>query len=85
MKKRPNDDGRRKDLGDETGDASSPRPDENVVSEIGEEIGVTSAEDEPVHPTVDKLSRRDAKRWELDPASAEDFDERERRRAQDDV
>jgi hypothetical protein len=65
------------DLGDETGDESSPRPDENVADEIGDEVGVTYEEGEPMH-TVDKVVARDEHRWELDPASSEDFDERSR-------
>jgi len=78
MKKRVDNTQRPQDLGDETGDASSPRPDENVVSEIGEEVGVQNAEDEELRATVDKVSRRDSHRWELDPASSEDFEERAR-------
>lgn len=64
------------DLGDETGDESSPRPDENVVSEIGEEVGVDYHDEEPLH-TVDKVADRDRQRWELDPLSSEDYAERQ--------
>lgn len=65
------------EIGDETGDASSPRPDENVVSEIGEEAGITFEDNEPLRP-LEKMGERDAKRWELDPASADDYEQRQR-------
>jgi Family of unknown function (DUF6335) len=59
-------------LGDETGDASSPRPDENIADEIGAEVGVTYQEGEELD-TVNKVAERDRDRWELRPASSEDF------------
>jgi hypothetical protein len=62
-------------LGDETGDASSPRPDENVADEIGGEVGVSYEYEEELH-TVDKVAHRDRDRWELNPASSEDFVDR---------
>ena len=65
------------ELGDETGDAASPRPDENVVSEIGEEVGITFEDNEPLRP-LEKMGERDEKRWELDPASADDYEQRQR-------
>jgi len=65
------------DLGDETGDQSSPRPDENVAFEIANEVGVPFSEDEPVRTSADRLESRDDHRWELDPASSEDFPERQ--------
>lgn len=64
------------ELGDETGDSSSPRPDENVVSEIGEEVGITFEDQEPLRP-IEKMGERDERRWELDPASADDWQERQ--------
>jgi hypothetical protein len=64
-------------LGDETGDDSSPRPDENVADEIGAEAGVRYQDNEELR-TVDKVAERDRVRWELNPASSEDFDERSR-------
>ena len=65
------------ELGDETGDAASPRPDENVVSEIGEEVGITFEDNEPLRP-LEKMGERDMNRWELDPASADDYESRQR-------
>lgn len=67
----------KQDLGDETGDESSPLPDGNVVDEIGEEVGVNYDDAEPLH-TVDKRAQRDEHRWELDPASSEDYSDRAR-------
>jgi hypothetical protein len=69
--------GQSDETGDETGDASSPRPDENVVSEIGEEAGITFEDNEPLRP-IEKMSERDEQRWELDPASADDYQQRQR-------
>lgn len=63
------------DLGDETGDASSPRPDQNVADEIGDEVGVPYQDNEALH-TVDKVAERDRHRWELNPASSEDYEDR---------
>ena len=66
------------DLGDETGDDSSPRPDANVVDEIAAEAGVGQGEGEPVRATAERVAERDAKRQELDPASSADYDQRQR-------
>lgn len=72
----------KRDLGPETGDESSPRPDENVVSEIGQEVGVTYGNEEPLH-TTEKVAARDEERWELDPASSEDYPDRTRDSAEE--
>lgn len=63
-------------VGDETGDASSPRPDENVADEIAAEVGVPIQDSEELEGSVEKLSERDSRRWELNPASSEDYPER---------
>ena len=63
------------DVGDETVGGSSPTPDQDIVSEIGEALGVTYEDNEPLHPT-EKVEERDRKRWELDPASSEDYNDR---------
>lgn len=65
------------EAGDETGDASSPRPDENVADEIGGEVGVTYAAEEALR-THGKVADRDRRRWELDPGSSEDWADRRR-------
>jgi hypothetical protein len=61
------------DVGDETpgGLHPAPTPDQDVVDDIGKAVGVTYADDEPLH-TVEKIRNRDVHRWELDPASADD-------------
>ena len=64
-------------VGDETVGGSSPTPDQDIVDEIGKALGVTYAEGEPLH-TTEKIARRDEVRWELNPASSEDYAERSR-------
>ena len=63
--------------GEEAIGGSSPTPDQDVVDEIGAGAGLTYADNEPLNP--DKVERRDDKRWELDPASSEDYQDRQRR------
>ena len=50
---------------------------EDVVDEVGETAGVTYKDGEEL-ACGDKEMRRDEERWELDPASAEDYRERMR-------
>ena len=61
--------------GDETAGGSAPTPDQDVVDEIGKAIGVTYQEGEPLR-VGGKEEDRDRHRWELDPASAEDYVDR---------
>ncbi len=61
--------------GDETAGGSAPTPDQDVVDEIGKAIGVTYQEGEPLRVGI-KEEDRDKHRWELDPASAEDYVDR---------
>ena len=65
----------RADIGDETVGGSSPTPDQDVVEELGEAVGLTYEDNEPLH-TAEKVEQRDRKRWELDPASSEDYNDR---------
>lgn len=65
------------DVGDETVGGSSPTPDQDIVDEIGKALGITYADGEPLH-TTEKIARRDEVRWELHPASSEDYAERTR-------
>src|SRR5262245_11817755 len=53
----------------------TPTPDQDIVDEIGKALGVTYGEGEPLR-TTEKIERRDEKRWELHPASSEDYVER---------
>jgi hypothetical protein len=62
---------------DESVGGSTPTPDQDVVDELGRAAGVTYAADEPLRPE-EKEAERDDDRWELDPASAEDYEERMR-------
>lgn len=63
------------DAGDETVGGSAPTPDQDVVDELGEAVGVTYEANEPLH-TTEKVEERDRRRWELDPASSEDYNDR---------
>ena len=58
--------------GDETVGGSTATPGQNVLDEIGEAMGVTYGDTEELK-TGEKQERRDKKRWELDPASSEDY------------
>lgn len=68
-------DWRRADIGDETVGGSAPTPDQAVVDELGQALGLTYADDEPLR-CGSKVNARDRNRWELDPASSEDYLER---------
>lgn len=63
------------DVGEESVGGGNPTPDQNVVEELGQAMGVNYEEGEPLH-TTEKLEARDKHRWELDPASSEGFEER---------
>jgi hypothetical protein len=65
----------RDDVGEEAVGGSVSTPDQNVVEELGEAVGLTYEDDEPLH-TTEKVDERDRHRWELDPASSEDYNER---------
>ena len=60
--------------GDESAVSSMPTPDNNVVEDIGQAMGVTYRDDELKFG--EKERSRDIKRWELDPASSDDYQER---------
>ncbi|HEY8517663.1 MAG TPA: DUF6335 family protein [Candidatus Binatia bacterium] len=61
--------------GEEAVGGSTPTPDQDNVDELGRALGVTFEDDEPLSGE-EKISKRDDDRWELDPASAEDWSER---------
>jgi hypothetical protein len=65
----------RADVGEETVGGSAPTPDQDVVEQLGEAVGVTYEDNEPLDPT-EKVVERDRHRWELDPASSEDYGDR---------
>jgi hypothetical protein len=56
--------------GEETVGGSTPTPDQDVVDELGQVVGLTYNDDEPLNGE-EKLRRRDRHRWELNPASAD--------------
>src|SRR6185503_16927349 len=58
--------------GEETVGGSTPTPDQDIVDEIGLAAGVSYEDAEPLDMS-DKIERRDDERWELHPASSEDF------------
>ena len=59
-------------VGDEAPGGDNPTPDQDVVDDIGKAIGVQYEDNEELKGEK-KISDRDRKRWELDPASAEDY------------
>jgi hypothetical protein len=61
--------------GEETAVGSSPTPDQGVVEENAASMGITYADDEPLK-VGEKERSRDKKRWELDPASSDDYQDR---------
>lgn len=61
--------------GDEAPGGDNPSPDLEVVDDIGKALGVVYDDSEELKGS-DKVVERDKHRWELDPASAEDYKER---------
>ena len=61
--------------GDEVPGGDNPTPDQEVVDDIGKALGVQYEDNEELK-SGDKVTERDKHRWELDPASAEDYKER---------
>jgi len=64
--------------GEETPGGDMPTPDQDVVEEIGRALGV-EYEDAEELKGAEKIETRDRHRWEYDPASAEDYKDRNRR------
>lgn len=64
------------DVGKEVVGGSNPTPDQDIVEEVGEAVGMTYQDTEPLRPG-EKLEKRDTERWELNPASSEDYEERQ--------
>jgi len=59
-------------VGDEAPGGDNPTPDQDRVDDIGRALGIEYADNEELK-AVDKITERDKHRWELDPASAEDY------------
>ena len=63
--------------GDEAPGGDNPTPDQDIVDEIGKALGVEYQDAEELRAS-DKVAERDRHRWELDPASSEDYRERKK-------
>jgi hypothetical protein len=63
-------------VGDEAPGGDNPTPDQDRVDDIGKALGVEYQDNEELK-AADKISNRDRHRWELDPASSEDYRDRD--------
>jgi hypothetical protein len=59
-------------VGDEAPGGDNPTPDQDRVDDIGKALGVTYQDSEELQGS-DKITERDRHRWELDPASSDDW------------
>jgi hypothetical protein len=62
--------------GEEAPGGDNPTPDQDIVDDIGKAVGVQYEDAEELKAT-DKVTERDKHRWELDPASSEDYKDRQ--------
>ena len=62
--------------GDEAPGGDNPTPDQDRVDDIGKALGVQYEDNEELKAS-DKIAQRDRKRWELDPASSDDYKDRD--------
>jgi hypothetical protein len=60
--------------GEESVGGTVSTPDQDVVDELGDAVGISYDDDEELN-TEEKLGRRDRERWELDPRSADENEE----------
>lgn len=63
-------------VGDETPGGDNPTPDQDRVDDIGKALGVQYEDNEELKAS-DKIAKRDKHRWELDPASSDDYKDRD--------
>jgi hypothetical protein len=61
--------------GEEAPGGDNPTPDQDIVDDIGKALGLEYEDNEELKAS-DKVIERDKHRWELDPASAEDYKDR---------
>jgi hypothetical protein len=61
--------------GDEAPGGDNPTPDTDVVDDIGRALGVEYQDNEELQGS-EKVTERDQHRWELDPASSDDYKDR---------
>ena len=59
-------------VGDEAPGGDNPTPDQDRVDDIGKALGVEYQDNEELKAS-DKIAERDRHRWELDPASSDDY------------
>jgi len=62
-------------VGEEAPGGANPTPGMSDVDDVGRALGLHYQDNEPLDMT-EKMARRDDERWELDPASSEDYAER---------
>jgi hypothetical protein len=63
-------------VGDEAPGGDNPTPDQDVVDDIGRALGVEYDDDEELKGG-DEIAARDRHRWELDPGSSDDYEDRD--------
>jgi Family of unknown function (DUF6335) len=63
-------------VGDEAVGGTVATPDQNVTEELEKAVGL-EMDDRAILRTQDILEQRDDERWELDPTSSEDYDDRD--------
>ncbi len=61
--------------GDGAPGGDNPTPDQDIVDDIGRALGIEYHDNEELRSS-DKVIERDRHRWELDPASSEDYKDR---------
>jgi hypothetical protein len=63
-------------VGDESPGGDNPTPDQDRVDDIGKALGIQYNDDEELQGG-DEVTERDKHRWELDPASSDDWPHKE--------
>jgi len=61
--------------GEEAPGGDNPTPDQDIVDDIGKALGLQYEDNEELK-AADKVADRDKHRWELDPASSDDYKDR---------
>jgi hypothetical protein len=61
--------------GEEAGSGSTSTPDENVTDEVGGAVGISYSDSEPLN-TDEKLEQREHDRWDMNPASDPEYQDR---------
>src|SRR5688572_23445473 len=62
-------------VGDEAPGGDNPTPDQDIVDDIGRAVGIEYQDNEELKGEA-KVTKRDKNRWELDPASSDDWEDR---------